>query len=138
MNGTHFYKMSGSGNDFVVIDGRSDPSRQWSAAEIRLLCDRRNGVGADGLVVLAPAGPESLRMTYWNADGSRGAMCGNAALCCGRLAIQLGMATPGQFNLLTDAGDVRVRSPARDNTVEISLPDIDLPRPFSGVPLAEG
>ena len=104
MNGTPFYKMSGSGNDFVVFDGRSVHVHQWSPAEIRLLCDRRNGVGADGLVVLTPAPPDGLRMTYWNADGSRGAMCGNAALCCGRLAVELQMVPPGQFCLQTDAG----------------------------------
>lgn len=138
MKGTRFYKMSGSGNDFVVLDGRSVTAHDWSAAEIRLLCDRRNGVGADGLVLLGPVPPDGLRMTYWNADGSRGAMCGNAALCCGRLAVELKMVPAGQFCLLTDAGGVMVRSPARDDSVEISLPDFDLPQSFSGVPLAAG
>ena len=50
------------------------------------LCDRRNGVGADGLVILSPEGADSVRMIYWNSDGSRAAMCGNAALCSARLA----------------------------------------------------
>jgi diaminopimelate epimerase len=139
VNGTRFYKMSGSGNDFVVFDGRSMPRHQWSAAEIRLLCDRRNGVGADGLVLLSPSPPEGLRMTYWNADGSRGAMCGNAALCCGRLAVLLQMVPAGQFCLQTDAGSVMVRTTASsDKTAEINLPDFDVPETFSAVPLATG
>jgi diaminopimelate epimerase len=138
MNGTHFYKMSGSGNDFVVLDGRSVSAQEWSAADIRLLCDRRNGVGADGLVLLAPASPDGLRMTYWNADGSRGAMCGNAALCCGQLAVELQMVPAGEFCLQTDAGGIMVRSPAGQGTAEINLPDLDLPQTFSSVPLAAG
>jgi diaminopimelate epimerase len=138
VNGIRFYKMSGSGNDFVVLDGRSVPDREWSSAEIRNWCDRRNGAGADGLVLLAPAPPAGLRMTYWNADGSRGAMCGNAALCCGRLAVQLQIVSPGEFCLLTDAGAVMVRSAGGEDTVEISLPDFGAPQSFSGVPLAAG
>ena len=138
VNCTRFYKMSGSGNAFVVLDGRSATAQEWSAAEIRLLCDRRNGVGADGLVLLAPAAPDRLRMTYWNADGSRGAMCGNAALCCGRLAVQLQMVPTGQFCLLTDAGGVMVRTADGEGPVEISLPDFEVPRPFTAVPLAAG
>ena len=138
MNDTRFYKMSGSGNDFIVFDGRSIARHEWSAAEIRLLCHRRNGVGADGLVLLTPAPPDGLRMTYWNADGSRGAMCGNAALCCGRLAVQLHLVPAGQFCLQTDVGTVMVRTPRRDETAEINLPDFDILETFSGVPLAAG
>ena len=80
MRGTLFYKMSGSGNDFVVLDGRFTEPARWSPAQIRAMCDRRSGVGADGFVILTPATPDSVRMAYWNADGSHGALCGNAAL----------------------------------------------------------
>lgn len=137
MRDTRFYKMTGSGNDFVVLDGRT-ASDQWSPTQIRTLCDRRNGVGADGMVILTPAPPDGLRMIYWNSDGSRGAMCGNAALCCGRLAVQLGMIPAGQFCLLSDAGGVLVKSPAQGHSAEINLPAFELPRPFSGAPLASG
>ena len=118
-----FYKMTGSGNDFVMLDGRSTASQQWSAAGVRAICDRRNGVGADGLVVLEPVEAGVVRMTYWNADGSRGAMCGNAALCSGRLAVALGLAAPGEFCLLTDSGAVRVRTLAQRDQAEINLPE---------------
>jgi diaminopimelate epimerase len=137
VNGIRFYKMSGSGNDFVVLDGRWVPHREWPAADIIRICDRRNGAGADGLVLLAPELPAGLRMTYWNADGSRGAMCGNAALCCGRLAVELHMVPAGQFCLLTDVGALMVRSSGGE-AVEISLPDFAFPQPFTSVPLAPG
>jgi diaminopimelate epimerase len=118
-----FYKMTGSGNDFVVLDGRSTASEDWPAAEVRAMCDRRNGVGADGLVMLTPVEAGVVRMTYWNSDGSRGAMCGNAALCSGRLAVALEMASTGELCLLTDSGAVRVRTLEQSDRAEINLPD---------------
>ncbi|HEY3013233.1 MAG TPA: diaminopimelate epimerase [Gemmatimonadales bacterium] len=138
MRGTLFYKMTGSGNDFVVLDGRSTTPDRWPAAQVRAICDRRTGVGADGLVILTPASPEAIRMTYWNSDGSCGAMCGNAALCAGRLAVNLELVPAGEFCLLTDAGTVRVRAPALGEDAEINLPDFDAPQDFSGISLAAG
>jgi diaminopimelate epimerase len=128
VRGTVFYKMTGSGNDFVVLDGRSTSPDRWPPARVRAICDRRNGVGADGLVILTPSTVEGVRMSYWNSDGSHGAMCGNAALCSGRLSVDLEMVPPGEFCLLTDAGVVRVRSQAQGDVGEINLPDCDLPR----------
>jgi diaminopimelate epimerase len=118
-----FYKMTGSGNDFVVLDGRLTAPEHWPAAEVRAMCDRRNGIGADGLVILTPVEAGVVRMRYWNSDGSRGAMCGNAALCSGRLAVALEMTSPGEFCLLTDSGAVRVRTLAQSDRAEINLPD---------------
>lgn len=137
MRGTLFYKMSGSGNDFVMLDGRSTAADRWPAARVRAICDRRSGVGADGLVILTPSTSESVRMAYWNSDGSHGAMCGNAALCAGRLAVHLELVDAGEFCLLTDAGIVRVNAPDRDEA-EINLPDFDVPRELSGLPREVG
>jgi diaminopimelate epimerase len=128
VKGTLFYKMTGSGNDFVFLDGRATAPDGWPPARVRAICDRRNGVGADGLVILTPATPGAVRMSYWNSDGSHGAMCGNAALCSGRLSVDLEMVPPGEFCLLTDAGLVRVISRAQAGEAEINLPDFDLPR----------
>jgi diaminopimelate epimerase len=138
VRGTSFYKMTGSGNDFVVLDGRFTTPDRWPASQVKAICDRRRGVGADGLVILTPATPDSVRMRYWNADGSVGELCGNAALCAGRLAVHLELVPPGEFCLLTDAGTVRVRSSAGEDAAEINLPDFEPPRPFSEVPLAAG
>jgi diaminopimelate epimerase len=130
--------MTGSGNDFVVLDGRFTSADRWPPDRVRAICDRRNGVGADGLVILTPSTAEGVRMSYWNSDGSHGAMCGNAALCSGRLAVDLEMVQPGEFCLLTDAGVVRVRSQAQGDQAEISLPDCDLPRAVDDLPAAAG
>jgi diaminopimelate epimerase len=130
--------MSGSGNDFVVLDGRAPGVDQWTPAEVQAICDRRRGIGADGLVLLTPSSPESVRMTYWNSDGSRTAMCGNAALCSGRLAVYLELVPAGEFCLLTDAGPVRVRSKPSSETAEINLPDFETDREFGRIPLGPG
>jgi diaminopimelate epimerase len=126
VSGLPFYKMTGSGNDFVVLDGRSTVPEHWSGAGVRALCDRRTGVGADGLVILAPVETGVVRMIYWNADGSRSALCGNAALCSGRLAMALGMASSGEFCLLTDSGAIRVRTVGQGDQAEINLPDFSV------------
>jgi diaminopimelate epimerase len=138
MRGTLFYKMTGSGNDFVMLDGRATSPERWDPARIRAMCDRRNGVGADGLVILTPGTAGTVRMSYWNSDGSHGAMCGNAALCSSRLAVYLEMAPAGEFCLLTDAGMVRVISRAQADTAEINLSDIDLPREVPELRLVSG
>jgi diaminopimelate epimerase len=138
VRGTLFYKMTGSGNDFVVLDGRATAADGWPPARVRAICDRRNGVGADGLVILTPSTPGAVRMSYWNSDGSSGAMCGNAALCSGRLSVDLEMVPPGEFCLLTDAGLVRVISRAKAEEAEINLPDCDLPQDMPDLGLGAG
>ena len=132
--GLGFYKMSGSGNDFVVFDGRQEGTA--AAVEplaVRALCDRRTGVGADGVVLLAPEPEVAFRMIYINADGSRAGMCGNAALCSTRLAVELGLAPGEGMEFETDSGRVRAR--LVDGQPEIDLAPIrevdsglDLPR----------
>jgi len=64
--------MTGSGNDFVMVDGRSSAPGDWSVRDIRAVCARGTGIGADGLVFIAPgAAPGAVRMAYFNSDGSR-------------------------------------------------------------------
>jgi diaminopimelate epimerase len=126
MSGEVFFKMSGSGNDFVLLDGRWTTAEDWPAARIRRVCDRRTGVGADGLILLAPgSGPGRVRFQYFNSDGSHGAMCGNGALCATRLAVMLEMAPPEAVELQTDAGTVRSRCiPGSASRAELELPDV--------------
>src|SRR2546430_17566315 len=74
--GLPIYKMTGSGNDFVMVDGRHTSPGEWSEADIRAVCARGTGVGADGLVFVGPGwAPNAVRMIYFNSDGSRAAMC---------------------------------------------------------------
>ncbi|MDQ2766788.1 MAG: diaminopimelate epimerase, partial [Gemmatimonadota bacterium] len=91
-----FWKMSGSGNDFVVFDSRKygeDPDPLERPSAIETLCARGTGVGADGVVFVGkPSRPEAaLAMRYYNADGSRVDFCGNATLCVTRLSVELGV-----------------------------------------------
>jgi diaminopimelate epimerase len=126
VRGTIVYKMSGSGNDFVFLDGRSTVAAEWPSERVIQLCDRRTGVGADGLVILTPETTTAVRMTFWNSDGSRAAMCGNAALCSSRLAVYLELVEPGELCLLTDAGAVRARGTPDADRAEVRLPDFEL------------
>lgn len=127
--GTVFYKVTGSGNDFVMLDGRHTSLSLWTPDRIAAICDRRMGAGADGFVILTPEAPGRIRFDFYNCDGSRGAMCGNAALCATRLAVFLEMAEPQGMVLLTDAGEVRTRCTGPGHMAEINLPAFDLPRP---------
>ncbi len=118
--GEPFYKMSGSGNDFVVVDARSsNPGALADPRVIRRICSRGTGVGADGIVFLEPSDKASVRLTYLNADGSRAAFCGNATLCGTRLGFELGMASGGALSIETDEGVVQARM--RDSRPEIDL-----------------
>jgi diaminopimelate epimerase len=126
VKGTIIYKMTGSGNDFVLLDGRATTPEAWPAERIAALCDRRAGVGADGMVILTPEGPGAVRMTYWNSDGSRAAMCGNAALCSSRLAVYLELVAAGELCLHTDAGVVGACCPPAGERSEIRLPDFEV------------
>jgi diaminopimelate epimerase len=128
MKGTVFYKMTGSGNDFVMLDGRHIVEEEWTPERIAWICDRRMAVGADGLVILMPGGEGRVRMRYFNRDGSSGAMCGNAALCSTRLAGFLELAPAEGMTLLTDAGPVASRCTGPGHMAEISLPPFTLPR----------
>ena len=88
-----FYKYHGAGNDFLIADNR-DGSVVLSAEQIAALCDRRYGVGADGLMLLESpldAKPASFRMTYYNSDGSGGMMCGNGGRCIVAFAADMGL-----------------------------------------------
>lgn len=121
--GVPFFKMTGSGNDFVFLDGRREALDAWPGARIVAVCDRRTGVGADGLAILAPEGADGVRMHFFNADGGRAEMCGNAALCSTRLAARLGVAKPERMQLLTDAGTLETRCIGPGDMAEIRLPD---------------
>jgi len=125
--GAVVYKMTGSGNDFVFVDGRFNPPEEWTPERIRTLCERRSGLGADGLVILVPVPghePAHVRFHFFNSDGSRAPMCGNGALCATRLACWLGLSPTNEVVLETDAGLVRGRCvPDNDARSEIAVPE---------------
>lgn len=143
MKGTIIYKMTGSGNDFVFVDGRVSPLASWTSERIKAVCARGTGVGADGLVVLEPgSGPGAVRFNFFNNDGSPAEMCGNGALCATRLAGWLELAPASGMRLETDSGVMETRCiegegelaelvlPAR---AKIATPDIPLAPGETGI-----
>jgi diaminopimelate epimerase len=86
-----FAKMSGAGNDFVVIDNRSNAIGEDAGELAKQLCRRRVSIGADGLILLHESRRRDFRMRYFNADGSEADMCGNGGRCAARFAFELGI-----------------------------------------------
>src|ERR1019366_2830345 len=115
-----FWKMSGSGNDFIIVDNRRHVLRGGYGAWAKRLCHRQFGVGADGLLLLELDKREAFRMVYYNADGSRAAMCGNGARCMAYFAHAHG-AAPSAFRFRTDAYSVGAKVDGR--IVQVSLAD---------------
>ena len=85
-----FYKYQGAGNDFLIADNR-DAAINLTAEQIAAVCDRRYGVGADGLMLLETSDMYDFRMNYYNSDGSGGMMCGNGGRCMVAFAADMGL-----------------------------------------------
>lgn len=120
--GRTFYKMSGSGNDFIVVDAMQEPpGALGETATVQALCARATGIGADGIVFLEPSSTADYRMTYLNSDGSRADLCGNASLCSARLAMELRIVREGEFSMETDAGILGARFADGEPEVDLQV-----------------
>lgn len=118
-----FDKMHGLGNDFVIIDARSEPF-DVTPALARAIADRRTGVGCDQLIVLEPSVGADLRMRIWNSDGGEVETCGNAARCVVQLT--------GARRIDSDAGPLEGAELGAEIEVGIGEPSFD----WSEIPLA--
>jgi diaminopimelate epimerase len=131
-----FWKMSGSGNDFVFVDGVGQPESVALATDpdfVRSVCAAHTGVGADGLAVFRPSWEFNFELSYFNRDGSVGELCGNASLCAVRLSTELGIARQSGLNFATPAGVITGRM--RDGRPEVDLQPVQDLATDAGIPL---
>ncbi|MGH7730588.1 MAG: diaminopimelate epimerase [Candidatus Eiseniibacteriota bacterium] len=124
-----FLKMQGAANDFVVVDHRV-PFLPASDARleplVRRLCDRRRGVGADGVLLLerGPGAGLDFAMRYFNADGRTAEFCGNGARCLARLALDLGLGTGGEVRFQTAVGVQRARRGSGERGIDLFFGEV--------------
>lgn len=115
-----FWKMSGSGNDFILVDNRRGAVAAGAGPDLaRSLCERRFSVGADGLILIEKASVADFAWKFYNADGSEAAMCGNGGRCAARFAFLNGIAGE-KMTFETGAGIIRAE--VRGESVKLELP----------------
>jgi diaminopimelate epimerase len=123
-----FVKMSGAGNDFVVADNRSG-SFTADPATITRICDRRFGVGADGVLLVEPSKTADFFMRYYNSDGSEAEMCGNGARCISRFFVERCGAKSRDVKFDTKAGRIEASVLGEQVRLKLTAPhDIGLRR----------
>jgi diaminopimelate epimerase len=116
-----FYKMSGSGNDFIIIDNRDLSLNVGDLpAFARRVCERKISVGADGLLLIEPSKTVNFKWQFFNSDGSMAEMCGNASRCVARYAYLKGIA-PKKMSFETIAGIISAE--VNDDVVKVRLTD---------------
>jgi diaminopimelate epimerase len=117
-----FFKMSGSGNDFILIDNREKVVEENGVSDrIKKVCRRQMSVGADGFILVENSDNVDFKWRFFNADGSLAEMCGNGARCAARFAFLNGIAGK-EMAFETDAGIVRASVSGRDVKIEMPEP----------------
>jgi diaminopimelate epimerase len=130
-----FFKMSGSGNDFILIDHRQailDGDRLGDF--VRRVCTRKVSVGADGLILIEPSEKVHFRWRFFNSDGGEAEMCGNGGRCAARFAVLKGIA-PNRLSFETLAGIIEAEVSGRRVKLQMvppSIPEVDLPIKIDG------
>lgn len=117
-----FYKYQGTGNDFIIIDGRELQVDDFTQKVVSYLCDRKFGVGADGLMLLLDNKDYDFEMKYYNSDGNEGTMCGNGGRCIVAFAKQLGIIENTADFLAIDG--VHEATIDEENEVRLKMSDV--------------
>ena len=125
----HFYKYQGTGNDFILLDGR-EKMPELSENQIAAMCNRRFGIGGDGLMILRHYPGYDFEMKYYNADGREGSMCGNGGRCIVRFAYHLGIHRDNYHFLAPDGeheADIDI-----NGMVRLKMNDVNAVKQHSG------
>ena len=118
-----FYKYQGTGNDFIILDNRDKKYDGLGRTHVAFLCDRRFGIGADGLMLLSQHKDYDFEMVYFNSDGRESSMCGNGGRCLTKFVSDIGMVqTSYRFLAIDGEHESSINT---DGTVALKMNDVD-------------
>ncbi len=118
-----FYKYQGTGNDFILLDNRTNQYDQLTEKQVAFMCNRRFGIGADGLMLLNKKEGYDFEMKYFNADGAAGSMCGNGARCITKFAAKIGI-RKNTYHFIAFDGDHEAEIDLND-LVRLKMADVN-------------
>ena len=118
----HFYKYQGTGNDFILIDNRLNTFPKEDTKLVAQLCERRFGVGGDGLILLEDDPEHDFSMIYYNSDGNPSSMCGNGGRCIVAFAQKLGVIQKEETTF--SASDGLHKALFKNNLIHLQMQDV--------------
>lgn len=118
-----FYKYQGTGNDFVILDNRENKYDALTTKQVKHICNRHFGIGADGLMLMGKKDGYDFEMLYYNADGNESSMCGNGGRCLVKFALHHGIHKTEYHFIATDGAHLAEID--SDGTVSLQMQDVN-------------